>query len=190
MTERRALVRPGVWIGVASVAAVALLFAPSTERLGAGDVVQALPRSLAPATVTAQARKSAPARGAGDEVLRVVARVAPAEPEDGRLWLLQPAVDPAPSASPPRAAAGAENTAPSSASAPSAPPPPFRVIGRYADGQREGVVLQGADGAVSIAHAGETLGDSYRVESLAGNVMVLSYLPLNLKLTMDIGIAR
>jgi len=51
-------------------------------------------------------------------------------------------------------------------------------------------VLLGPDGGVLLAQAGEKLGDDYRVESLAGNVMVLSYLPLNLRQTIDIGIAK
>ena len=74
--------------------------------------------------------------------------------------------------------------------APVAPPVPYRMIGRYADEDRVGVILQSPDGKVVIAHAGQTLGDQYRVDTITDNVMVLTYLPLNLPQSMDVGITQ
>ena len=66
----------------------------------------------------------------------------------------------------------------------------YRFVGRYADADRLGVILQGPDGQVTVAHVGETLGSDYRVETIVGNSMVLRYLPLDLPQTLDIGVTR
>lgn len=163
--------------------ALLVVLAPAPPPAGRdGDVVQNAARPAA-------AAPPRPARGPADsEVLPLVARVAEARQADGRLWQPRgaPVAPPSPRMPPPPPPplAGLEATVPA------APPLPFRMLGRYADGAKEGVILQGPDGAVLIAHPGETLGDNYRVESVAGNILVLSYLPLMLRQTMDIGITR
>lgn len=181
--------RTGLWVALAVAAVLLVALAPPAPNAAA--LVQSVPRPALATPSAARPRQTAPT-AAQSQVLRVLPRrVMDAAPADGgALWALPPAA-PAP-VPPPRNVARAPATvdaAPAPAPA-AAPPLPFRLIGRYADGEREGVVLQGPEGEVFIAHAGETLAGNYRVESLSGNLMVLHYLPLDLRQTMDIGVAR
>ncbi|MDP1935902.1 MAG: hypothetical protein Q8K91_01705 [Hylemonella sp.] len=173
--------RWGPWAALAIGSALLLALAPPPAGQGVVEVVQARPSAPSPRAVPGP--RAASARDA--EVLRVRARTPAAEGGFERLWALPPA---AATPAPMRAvvAAPVDLVPPP----PTAPPLPYRFVGRYAEAGREGVVLQGPDGAVLVVHPGETLGDSYRVESVTGNVMVLHHLPLNLKQTMDIGLAR
>lgn len=165
------------WGPLIAGAALLVAFAPALDQ----TVVQSVARPAAQA-LAKPARADAP-----EAVLRVVKRLAEADEIDARLWHLQRAAPATPVAARTLPAVVASAAPPPE---PAAPPLPYRMIGRYVDGDREGVILQGPDGALVIAHAGETLGEAYRVESLAGNVMVLNYLPLQQRQTMDIGIAR
>ena len=181
--------RTGLWVAVAVAAALLVALAPPAPNAAA--LVQSVPRPASATPNAASPRQTAPS-AAQSQVLRVLPRrVMDATPGDGgALWALPPAAPPP--VPPPRNVAPAPVAVASvAAPAPAAAPPlPFRLIGRYADGEREGVVLQGPEGEVFIAHAGETLAGNYRVESLSGNLMVLHYLPLDLRQTMDIGVAR
>ena len=174
------------WAVLAAAAAALLWLAPPPPD---AYVVQSLARGSPPAALLAAPPAVPPAAqtvgpiNPAPAVLRMVPRIA--EPEGTEL-LLWPA-DVAPVAAPaPAVPASVAVPVP----APAAPALPWRLLGRYAEGEKAGVVLQAPDGQLFVAHAGEPLGDDYRVESVAGNIMVLTYLPLNQRQTMDIGIAQ
>jgi hypothetical protein len=143
---------------------------------------------------TAPALLSDRARDGRLQVLRVLPRQPEGGDQDARLWAnWTPTPKPAVAVLAVRAAVPAAAAAPASVPiAPSVvvPAPPFRVLGRYADEAGEGVVLIGADGNVVLARAGDKPHNDYQVESISGNLMVLSYLPLNQKQAIDIGIAK
>lgn len=181
MTNRRSM----LWGGLLLLAVVAVALAPPADRSEPG-LVDAVQRGQRPVALAADAGQRQPT------VLRIAPRRADADADAGRLWQFAP---------PPvvAAAAPAPASRPTTPQPPPPPPPPaepvapalpFKLLGRYADGSRVGVILQGADGGVLLAHAGDTLAGQYRVDTIAGNAMVLTYLPLNLHQTMDIGISR
>lgn len=70
-----------------------------------------------------------------------------------------------------------------------APPLPFKALGQYTDGDQVGVFLQYRDQNL-VARVGDTLAEQYKVESLAGGVLTLRYLPLNQTQTLDLGAAN
>jgi len=72
---------------------------------------------------------------------------------------------------------------------PQAPPLPFKALGQYTDGDQVGVFLQYRDQNL-VARVGDTLAEQYKVESLAGGVLTLRYLPLNQTQTLDLGVAN
>lgn len=175
-----------IWGGLALLAGVALVLAPPPAGPGAsGALVQAVSRPTPAGLRPGPATGTGPAALPAATVLRLLPRQADTADPASRLWQIggppaQPAANPAP---PPVVIAPPPPV-------PSAPPLPYRLIGRYADNERNGVILQGPDGQIVIAHAGQLLGEQYRIDSLAGNTMVLTYLPLNLPQTLDIGISR
>lgn len=175
------------WVALAGAAGALVHFAPPPE----GEVVAPVRRPPAAADAARPRAAAAATTPGADEVAAIV----PRRPPDGdaaRLWSTARPAPPEPASAPvrpppapPRAAA---EVAPPPAP-PQAPPLPFRLLGRYNDERRAGVVLL-LDGQVSVVHAGDPVGDSYRVETIAGNTMVLTYLPLNLQQTMDIGVSQ
>ena len=194
-----------VWLVLAAAAALLVALAPPAPEAAA--VVQNTGRRAVAAAEQAarqgpnqsqnQSLNQSPNQNQNQilnpgQLLRLIPRQALDTPSGAGadLWGMAP---PAPPASPPAAPVRTSAATAALAAAPeppAAPPLPFRLLGRYADSGREGVVLQGPEGEVVIAHAGETLAGQYRVVSLSGNLMVLHYLPLDLRQTMDIGVAR
>lgn len=67
-----------------------------------------------------------------------------------------------------------------------APPLPFRVLGRYVEGDQVAVFLLYKDQNL-IAHVGDTIAENYKVESLNSGVLTLLYTPLNKQQTLDVG---
>lgn len=72
---------------------------------------------------------------------------------------------------------------------PQAPPLPFSFMGRYDDGVKAIFVLARGD-LVMLASVGEKLDGSYQLEALQGDSLVINYLPLNQKQTLDVGAPR
>jgi hypothetical protein len=72
---------------------------------------------------------------------------------------------------------------------PVAPPLPFGFMGRYDDGVKPVFLLTRGD-LVLTASIGDRLDGSYQLESLQGNALVINYLPLNQKQTLDVGASR
>jgi len=69
---------------------------------------------------------------------------------------------------------------------PSAPPPPFAYVGKKLEDGHWEVYLGTAD-ATLVARAGQALDPQYRVVSISPPTMVLLYLPMNEKQTLQIG---
>ena len=72
---------------------------------------------------------------------------------------------------------------------PQAPPLPFAFMGRYDDGVKPIYLLSRGD-LVVTASVGDKLDGSYQLEALQGNSLVINYLPLNQKQTLDVGAPR
>jgi hypothetical protein len=69
---------------------------------------------------------------------------------------------------------------------PTAPKMPFTFIGHYGDVASRKVILSKAD-QVYIVTVGDIIENTYRVEKLEDNVVVLKYLPLNIDQSLRIG---
>jgi hypothetical protein len=74
---------------------------------------------------------------------------------------------------------------------PAAPPPPvpFSYIGRLAEGSQTTVFLAAGDRNL-VVRAGDVIDNTYKVEEIGQSVLVLTYLPQNVKQTMPIGVPR
>jgi hypothetical protein len=69
---------------------------------------------------------------------------------------------------------------------PSAPPLPFTYLGQYQDSGRPVIFLVRAD-RLLIVHAGDVIEGTYRVDGIAGRTLGITYLPLNIRQSLDIG---
>ncbi len=69
---------------------------------------------------------------------------------------------------------------------PTAPPLPFGYLGRYQESQAAIIILVKGDRIYTVS-AGEVIENTYRVEGVAGGRVELTYLPLNIKQTIDTG---
>jgi hypothetical protein len=69
---------------------------------------------------------------------------------------------------------------------PTAPPLPFTFLGRYADGDKPVFFLVKGDRVLTVKE-GDIIDGNYRVDGIAGSTLGLTYLPLNIKQTLDIG---
>lgn len=72
---------------------------------------------------------------------------------------------------------------------PSAPPLPFRYLGRMVDGTKVVVFLLKNQEAVHAA-AGDTLENTYKVESITDSAVQFVYLPLGTKQTLGVPAAQ
>jgi len=97
----------------------------------------------------------------------------------------RPAPAPAPKPTPaPAVPAPVAAVAP--APAPTAPPLPFVFVGKHFDGARWEVFVSRGEQTL-ILRAGQTIDPNYRVESIQPPRMVITYLPLDEKQTLNIG---
>jgi hypothetical protein len=70
--------------------------------------------------------------------------------------------------------------------APVAPPLPFTYLGRYDDSVNAVIYLVRGD-RVLLVHAGDVIEGTYRVEGIVGTKLDLTYLPLKIRQSLDIG---
>lgn len=70
--------------------------------------------------------------------------------------------------------------------APSAPPMPYKFIGKMDDTSSLKAFLNRGD-RVYVVSVGEVLDNTYRVESIKSGQMILIYMPLNVSQTLSIG---
>lgn len=69
---------------------------------------------------------------------------------------------------------------------PTAPPLPFSYLGRYQESQSVVIMLVKGDRIYTVS-AGEVIENTYRVEGLIGGRVELTYLPMNVRQTIDTG---
>jgi len=69
---------------------------------------------------------------------------------------------------------------------PTAPPLPFTYLGRYEESAKPVIFLVRGD-RVLLVRAGDTIEGNYRVEGIVGTKLDLTYLPLNIRQSLDIG---
>jgi hypothetical protein len=69
-----------------------------------------------------------------------------------------------------------------------APPLPFTYLGRYQDNGEPVIFLVRGDRILTVS-AGEIIEGTYRVEGIEGSTLALTYLPLNIRQTLDVGAA-
>lgn len=67
---------------------------------------------------------------------------------------------------------------------PQSPPAPFKVIGRYEEGGRAGVFLEHQQRTI-VARGGEQLTPEWKVDSVEGGRVVIEYLPLSQRQTLE-----
>jgi hypothetical protein len=70
--------------------------------------------------------------------------------------------------------------------APVAPPLPFTYLGRYDDSVKAVIYLVRGD-RVLLVHEGDVIEGTYRVEGIVGTTLSLTYLPLKIRQSLDIG---
>ena len=76
---------------------------------------------------------------------------------------------------------------PPKAAPPAAPPLPFVYMGKLAEqGEKVVILLVKQDRSYAVRE-GDVLDNSYRVDEIRAPVMILTYLPLNIKQTIQIG---
>lgn len=68
---------------------------------------------------------------------------------------------------------------------PSAPPLPFRYVGKMIEDGKLAVFLSRGEDSYSI-HAGQKIGGEYRVDKVSETKIVFTYLPLKTKQTLEI----
>jgi hypothetical protein len=76
--------------------------------------------------------------------------------------------------------------APPMPAAPPPPPPPFTYLGRIAEGGETTVFLAQGDRNL-VVRVGDVIDNTYKVDEIGPTLLVLTYLPQNLKQTLSIG---
>jgi hypothetical protein len=73
---------------------------------------------------------------------------------------------------------------------PTAPPIPFTVMGTYARPGDATVYFFTRGDRVFDVHIGDTIDNTYSVDSADNGVLTLTYLPLNIKQTLPVGVSQ
>lgn len=69
---------------------------------------------------------------------------------------------------------------------PSAPPLPFSYLGRYVEDGKLTLMLVRGDRIYTVSE-GELIDNTYRIGAVSGSLLELTYLPLNIKQTLNVG---
>ena len=72
---------------------------------------------------------------------------------------------------------------------PPPPPPPFTYMGRLAEGAQTTVFLAHGDRNL-VVRVGDVIDNTYKVEEIGPTLLVLTYLPQNLKQSLPIGVPQ
>lgn len=165
-------------LGLAGVSAMLAVAAQMSPRDTDADIVAPSDRQRATGTVATAARDAKP----GHEM---VAMLAPPDRADVKTdaagnpfrssnWAPPPPPPPKPVALPP----------PPPPPAPTAPPVPYRFVGKLEARNAAPRAFLAKGEALVIVSAGDTLDNLYKVESLGQTEVVLTYLPLNQRQTI------
>jgi hypothetical protein len=159
------------WVLLA-LAPVVILAAAGVDR---GDSDNAVPVAEATRTAKPKAEVSR-VEHAGDLDLLQLRREASAGETgnafESKSWYVPPPPPPPPKPLPPPP--------------PTAPPLPFTYLGRYEDLAKPVIFLVRGD-RVLLVREGDTIEGNYRVEGIVGTALGLTYLPLNIRQSLDIG---
>ena len=154
------------------LAPVVILAVAGVERGDAEDVV-AVAEAAKPRSTQAEASRSAGAENLDVSQLQREANAAEAgNAFESKSWYVPPPPPPPAQPLPPPP--------------PSAPPLPFTYLGRYQDAAKPVIFLVRGD-RVLLVSAGDVIEGTYRVDGIAGRSLGLTYLPLNIRQTLDIG---
>ena len=182
MSERPAWVRPAVIAGAgALVLAVALHFAPSN---GDGVVQSVAHAGDSPANAVragAEPAQAAPApAGSGAPDLPTRGRIdqsAAKDPFAARGWLPPP---------PPPAPAPVVPVVAEAPPPPTAPPVPFKFVGLIEEKAAKPAAFIAKGDALFVVHVGDVVENTYRVESFNSAQVVVTYLPLQQRQTIEV----
>jgi hypothetical protein len=174
----------------------ALLLAALAGTLGAVYWASRLPADPAAGdlVVSAELVRDARRRGAVEEPprsggaldLNRLQRARSAEPTDDLFGARDFTPKPKPVQRPIAQPAAVVAAAPPAPSEPPPPPPPFTYMGRLAEGGQTTVFLAQGDRNL-VVQVGDVIDNTYKVEEIGPTLLVLTYLPQNLKQTMPIG---
>jgi hypothetical protein len=87
---------------------------------------------------------------------------------------------------PPPQPAPVQRVVPMQPPPPSAPALPFTYLGRYEDQAKPAIFLVRGN-RLLVVHAGDVIEGTYRVDGIAGTTLAMTYLPLNIRQTIEIG---
>jgi hypothetical protein len=181
MSERPAWVRPAILaVAGAATLAVAMHFSGSDSD----GVVQSVGRS-GDATAAAPSAGAEPSRGAAQgtpdapslPTRSKIAGSADKDPFAARGWL-PPAPPPLP--------VSAIQAAPPPAPPPTAPPVPFRFVGLIEEKTAKPAAFIAKGDALFVVHVGDVVESTYRVESFDSAQVVVTYLPLQQRQTIEV----
>jgi hypothetical protein len=179
VSERPAWVRPAILAAAgAATLAIALHFAPSDSdtvvpsAARADDSTPAAPRaSVDPAAAGAAAAPGLPTRSK-------IEQAAAKDPFAARGWLAPVA----PAASPTTTVATVVVPPPP----PTAPPVPFRFVGLLEEKSAKPAAFIAKGDALFVVHVGDVVESVYRVESFNSAQVVVTYLPLQQRQTIEV----
>jgi hypothetical protein len=176
MSERPAWVRPAILAAAgAATFAIALHFSgsdsdtvvPSVAR--ADDAAPAAPRASADAAPAAAGAPGLPTRGK-------IEQSASKDPFAARGWLAPVA---------PVAAQTTVATVVVPPPPPTAPPVPFRFVGLLEEKSAKPAAFIAKGDALFVVHVGDVVESTYRVESFDSAQVVVTYLPLQQRQTIE-----
>jgi hypothetical protein len=158
------------------LAAMAIIAAVGAERNGSDAAVPVIEAARASRVVTAARH-----RVLTDNLDMTRPRSEPTAGEPGTIflsasWRLPRSSQPIPQAKP------------ILAPTPAAPPLPFTYIGRYEDQARPLIFLLWGD-RLLLVRAGDVIDGTYRVDAISESVLNVTFLPLQIRQILDIGIA-
>lgn len=150
-----------------------------TDPAAADDIVQPAAPASAPITAPPQPAASAASPAASSIPAAAASRAVPSGEGQafGRLSWLPPKPPPPPAAPPP----------PPAPVIPTAPPLPFTFVGMVENGVGKPQAFLAKGDTLLVVSAGELLeNNTYRVDSFDANQVVITYLPLTMKQTIDV----
>jgi len=166
-------------IGAATLVGAWVAFGP-----GQPDAVEPARAESAASAHVARAKTAAPASLSSQSLLaltnRVVDQTAAASLFASHSWYVAPPPPPLPVA----------DTAPAAPPRPTAPPLPYQFIGSYTpEGQATVFFLSNGDRVYDV-HLGDTLDNTYSIDSFRNGQLVLTYKPLNIQQQLVAGVGQ
>ncbi|MET3133423.1 hypothetical protein AAKU55_003713 [Oxalobacteraceae bacterium GrIS 1.11] len=163
--------------GAAIATLLAVYFAPDDDASVVGPAAATTRERVTPAPAATLAAAALPAelqihpRNEDEDLGNVFAKQSWA-PEAPKKMMAAPAPE-APAQATAKAAGGA-------------PPLPFQFMGHFIDEGKSAYFLQ-ADGRNLVARVGEKIDDNYTLDSVSGDALTFTYLPLKQKQSLVVG---